>query len=68
MIQVTSSNVDSLGFSDGTLYVKWKSGRFSSYAGVPADVAEKAAKSWSVGTFVRENIVGQYSHRYVADE
>ena len=66
--EVTSSNVDAVGYDNGTLFVRWKSGKLSSYSGVPPDVAERAANSWSVGTFVRESVIGRYEHRYVSDE
>ena len=68
MNPVFSSNVDAVGYDDGTLFVRWKSGKVSSYKGVPADVAQKAANAWSVGTFVREEIIGSYAHEYVSGE
>ena len=68
MNPVFSSNVDAVGYDDGTLFVRWKSGKVSSYKGVPADVAQKAANAWSVGSFLREEVINQYDHKYVADE
>jgi hypothetical protein len=65
---VFSSNIEAVGYDNGTLYVKWNSGKISSYAGVPQDVAEKASNSWSVGSFIRQEIIPAYSHSYVQED
>lgn len=64
---VLSSNVEQIGYDDetSTLLVRWKTGKTSAYDGVPADVAEQAAKNWSVGTFLNDEIKPNFAHRYV---
>ena len=65
---VYSSNVNRVGYDDEsqTLLVEWaKGGRMSSYQGVPADVAGDAAKAWSVGNFINQEVKGRYAHKYV---
>lgn len=68
MRPVFSSNVEEVGYADGTLFVTWKSGKTSAYKGVPSDVAEKAANAWSVGSFLREQVIGRYDHTYTGED
>lgn len=66
MTSVYSSNVQSIGYDPDTqeLHVTWTSGKTSVYTGVPAKLADEIPKSWSVGKAVKEQIVGQYPHKY----
>jgi len=70
MQPVFSSSVDSIGYDPETqaLHVAWAGGKTSVYRGVPADVAEDASKSWSVGTFLNENVKDKYPHQYLGQE
>jgi KTSC domain len=70
MQSVFSSNVDSIGYDVDTqeLHVAWAGGKTSVYRGVPADVAEDASKSWSVGQFLNENVKDKYPHQYLGQE
>lgn len=67
MRDVYSTSVNSVGYDEeaGSLYVTWENGRTSVYSGVPPDVARKAENAWSVGKFIREEVVGRYGHKYV---
>ena len=66
MQSVFSSHVSRVGYDADTqeLHVEWDSGKTSVYSGVPPDVADEARKSWSVGTFLTENVKYQFPHRY----
>lgn len=63
---VYSSSVKSIGYDDvnRSLYVLWESGKTSIYGNVPPDVAFRAENAWSVGKFIREEVQGNYAHRY----
>lgn len=64
---VLSSWAAEIGYDDETqtMYVKWAKGGMSSYSGVPAELAEEVAKSWSVGDSLKTKIIGQYPHARV---
>lgn len=65
---VFSSNASEVGYDDETqvLYVKWaKGGKTSAYYDVPPDVAQTAMTTYSVGTYLREEVKGVYRHAYV---
>jgi hypothetical protein len=66
MKQVYSSHVDTVHYDEKTkeLSVTWQTGKTSVYSGVPADLADKVAKSWSVGSAIRDQIKPYYEHRY----
>lgn len=68
MKSVYSSNVDTIGYDNGDLYVQWTTGRVSVYHGVPASVASDVAGSWSVGKALREQVKERYSHEYFQGE
>lgn len=62
-----SENVATIEYDTDSseLFVTWKrSGKTSIYEGVPPDVADTVAKSWSVGAALNEQIKGKYPHRY----
>lgn len=64
---VYSSNVDSVGWDDGTneIIITWQSGRVSAYAGGSEELAEQCANASSVGQFLNSEIKPNLSHRYV---
>ena len=64
---VDSSNVEAIKFDPqgGNLYVRFKSGVEYVYEGVDRDLVEALYHSSSVGRFLRENIIGTYTHRRV---
>ena len=63
---VYSSNVSSVGYDAETkeMYVTWSKGKTSVYSGVPEAIALDTANAPSVGSFLNEEIKGQYAHRY----
>lgn len=48
----------------GDLSVRWKDGKTSVYAGVPADLARQVANAPSVGKALHGMIKGKFEHRY----
>lgn len=67
--EVLSGNVGAVGYNDGTkeLYVRYiPNGRVYTYSGVPADIAQECARSWSVKTFLTTEIFGRYPVRRVS--
>ena len=62
--QVQSSNIISIGYSDNTLYVNYKSGTYK-YDNVEKSVYESLMSSESKGRFMNENIKGKYNYSRV---
>lgn len=64
---VFSSRVTRVGYDPETqtLYLQFPRGKTAAYQGVPPDVAEECAKSWSIGEFMNSKIVGRYAFSYV---
>lgn len=61
MIPVESSNVAEIGYQDGILAVKFKSGGEYQYRDVPQEVFDQLqAPDVSIGSFVNKNIRGIY--------
>lgn len=63
-----SSNVARVGYDDETndLLVEWqRTHKISAYSGVPQAVFEQTYRAPSVGSFIRDEIKPNYSHRYV---
>lgn len=63
---VYSENVNSVAYDADAedFYVQWFNGSISIYEKVPADVAETAARAYSVGSFIAKEIKPAYRHRY----
>jgi hypothetical protein len=70
MKPVFSSNVNRVGYDHdtGELIVEWRSGKVSAYAGVTAAKADEVSKTVSVGNMIRDEIIGNYEHRYLANK
>lgn len=64
-IPVTSSNVVSVGWANGTLEVEFKSGIYR-YLGVPEDVYVRMKAANSVGRFLNEHVKDVFPHSKVA--
>lgn len=64
---VYSSNVDAIGYDDATgeMLVRWSKGKVSAYRGVPPELADEAARAYSVGNFIHSTIKPRFPHRYV---
>jgi KTSC domain len=59
--QVRSSNVVSVGFDGSTLEVEFKGGKVYQYEGVSQQMYDDLISAPSIGTFMREYIIGVYS-------
>jgi hypothetical protein len=70
MREVYSSAVQEIGYEDGKLVVVWKrTGKTSTYTGVPPDLARQVMNAPSIGQALRESVQGVYDHGYgEADE
>ena len=64
---VFSSWVAEIGYDseNNRMLVKWAKGGMSAYDGVPEEIADQVAKSWSVGDALKTMIIGQYDHSKV---
>ena len=67
MIPVESSNVESVGYDDGssTLQVAFKKGGMYQYFDVPKGVFEALRDASSVGGYLASNIKGRYRYSKV---
>lgn len=67
MIGVDSSNVESVGFDEGssTLQVEFKNGSMYQYFDVPENIFIGLRDSDSVGRYLSENIKGTYRYSKV---
>jgi hypothetical protein len=63
---VFSSHVDHVSHDPATndLTVRWKDGKTSVYAGVPAGLARTVANAPSVGQALHTMVKNRYDHRY----
>jgi hypothetical protein len=66
-VQVSSSNVESVGFDEGseTLEVAFKNGTIYQYFDVPENVYEGLVGADSVGGYLAANIKGVYRYSRV---
>ncbi len=60
MIPVSSSDLSSVGFENGTLYIAFHSGGLYSYSGVPASVYSALLSAPSKGRYFHANIKNVY--------
>ena len=60
-IPVQSSNIISIGWSENTLYINYKSGIYK-YENVDKTLYENLLASPSKGKFMNENIKGKYKY------
>lgn len=67
MIQVSSSNVESIGFNkeDGVLYVKFLSGGLYIYKNVPLFEFEGLKNAPSIGSYLHRNIKNAYPYERI---
>jgi len=65
MREVYSSVVQEIGYEDGKLAVVWKrTGKTSTYTGVPPELAQRVMNAPSIGQALRESVRGVYTHEY----
>lgn len=62
MISVVSSNISSVGYERGTLYVSFHSGSTYSYSGVPQYVYKELLNASSKGKYFAANIKNSYPY------
>ena len=62
-IKVESSNIDSIGWADNVLSVKYKSGLVYTYTNVPEDEFKKILSAKSKGRFMNEYIKNKYQYK-----
>jgi hypothetical protein len=61
---VSSSNVASIGWEDGTLEVEFRSGHLYQYDDVPEEEYERLLGAGSVGRYLNAHIIGSFNeHR-----
>lgn len=64
MIPVNSSNLASVGYENGTLHIRFRSGGLYSYTNVPVSVYQGLMSAPSKGSYFHAHIKGQYGdHR-----
>lgn len=62
MQPVASSNLESVGYDNGTLYVRFHDGSLYRYEGVPSSVYAGLMSATSKGSYLHANIA--YSYKY----
>ncbi len=65
MIPVQSSNLQSVGYENGTLYVCFNSGSVYSYTGVPENVYEGLLSAPSHGKYFHAYIKNAYPYQRI---
>ncbi len=63
---VSSTNIDSIGWEDGTLEVEFSSGRIYEYHGVPEHVYIDLMDSASVGEYFTASIKFHYNYTRIS--
>lgn len=57
---VASSNIESIGYENGTMEVKFRNGGLYRYKNVPGDVHERMVAAPSAGKFLGKEIRGKF--------
>ena len=65
MIPVSSSNISSIGYESGTLYVSFHHGGLYAYSGVPESVYRGLMSASSHGSFLHNHIKGVYPYQRI---
>lgn len=65
MIPVSSSNIQSIGYENGTLYIAFHSGGLYSYSGVPENVYQSLMAADSHGKFFHAYIKNAYPYQRI---
>lgn len=63
MIPVSSSNIASVGYENGTLYVAFNRGGLYAYSGVPESVYRGLMSASSHGSYLASHVKGVYPYR-----
>ena len=62
MQPVSSSNLSSVGYENGTLYISFTNGSLYAYYNVPATVYSNLMSAWSHGEYFHAHINGVYRY------
>ena len=62
MISVSSSNLDSVGYENSTLYVRFKNASLYSYSGVPEYIYKELMNASSKGHYLATYVKGHYPY------
>lgn len=65
MQPVSSSNLSSVGYENGTLYIAFNSGGVYSYSNVPVSVYEGLMSASSHGKYFHAHIKNNYPYRRI---
>ena len=65
MIPVSSSNLSSVGYENGTLQIQFHSGGLYRYINVPYSVYQGLMAAFSKGRYFRANIRRRYGERRI---
>lgn len=65
MIPVSSFNISSIGYQNGTLYVSFHSGGLYAYSGVPESVYRGLMSASSHGSYLASHVKGVYPYRRI---
>jgi hypothetical protein len=64
-ISVTSSNLKSVGYTDGTLEIEFFGGRIYQYADVPQGIYEELMRANSHGKYFHRRIRNSYRYQRI---
>lgn len=65
MIPVVSSDLQSVGYESGVLYIRFHSGGLYSYSGVPYEVYESLLSASSHGKYFHAHIKKNYPYQRI---
>lgn len=65
MIPVSSSDIASIGYENGTLHIRFRSGGLYAYFGVPQSVYSDLMNAPSKGQYFHAHIRGRYGDRRI---
>lgn len=66
MIPVSSSNLSSVGYENGTLYVRFHNGSLYSYSGVPEFIYHGLMSAPSHGSYLASHVKNVYPYRCIS--
>ncbi len=65
MTPVSSSNIASIGYENGTLYVSFNRGGLYAYSGVPEAVYRGLMSASSHGSYLASHVKGVYPYKRI---
>lgn len=65
MTHINSSNLESVGYENNTLYIRFHSGGLYSYSNVPESVYQGLMTAGSHGRYFHYNIKGRYAYHRI---